>query len=106
MARIDNTTRITVRNAQAYIEDQVHLTNNKLREAEDLIKKLTNEGTFTQADITTFKNKLLQDAKDAKKNQYKMERWLISFLNLGALPTAYTDVEVDAIDEDIRTHEE
>ncbi len=105
MVRVANSIKLTVMMANDYIIKQINLTDRKIQESEGLIKKLQDEGVFTTANITSYKNKLIQDAKDAKKKQIKMERWLLNYLGITTIPTAYTDAQVDTENPAIRTHE-
>ncbi len=105
MARINNNMRTIARNAMAYMENQIHTANKRLKMVDEFDRD--NPGhTFTTANVTTYKNKLKQDAKASVQNTTKMIRWLFSEFNITTIPSAYTDAEVDAIDADIRTHED
>ena len=105
MARVTNSIKQTVLKANEYSTEQLNLTDSKIRESEELIKKIEDEGNFNQTNIIAYKKQLIQEAKKEKKNQNKMERWLLGFLNV-TTPTAFTDAEIDAIDPEIRTVEE
>lgn len=105
MARKANTTKDLVLNAQAYIERQIHISNKALTDSERLIKELENAGNFTQSNIDSFKADKIQEAKDASRNAVKMFRWMLGKLSI-TTPTAFTDAQVDAEDENIRTVEE
>ena len=102
MTLIPQPTRIMVHDAQRYIEDQINKSNNALRNSEREVKRLTNEGIFSATDINAYKQKLINDAKDATKNAIGMYRWLLSELNISPIPRAFTDADVDAIDPEIR----
>lgn len=52
MARIPNSVRTTVMKANAYIERKVHETNAALKDSEDLVQRITEEGNFTPTNIT------------------------------------------------------
>lgn len=107
MARVANPPRTIARNALGYIENKIHEVNKNLKDADDLITRLQNEPTttFTQANIDAFKTQLMDQAKTANSEAVKMYRWVLGEFSI-PIPTAYTDAQVDAIDEDIRTFED
>jgi len=107
MARVVNNTRTTVTNAQEYIRNQIRISNKKLQQSENLIKQLIDDGSFTtRTEIDAYKDKLIDDAKDATKKSVRMFRWIFAFLNITSIPSAFNDAQVDREDPDIRTHEE
>ena len=105
MARIANSERIIARNSLNYVEKKIHEVNECLTDAVVEVKKLTNDGSFTAANVTKFKNNKLQAAKDANSDAVSMYRWVLDHFSI-AIPTALDDAAVDAIDEDIRTHDD
>jgi len=104
MARVANTLARLAINSLDYINGQISISITSLGDADDLVRKLTDAGNFTPANITAFKNDKIQEAKDANTNALKMYRWLIGELSV-TIPSAYTNAQVDGIDPDIRTHE-
>ena len=105
MARVANSLPILARTSLDYIAQKIDKAIVNLDEAEHLVRKLTLTAAFDTANITTFKNERIEKAKEANKDALKMYRWLIGKLSI-TIPTAYTDAQVDAIDTEIRTHDE
>ena len=105
MARVANTMRTIATRGMAYIEEQIHDANNKLGKVDTFDED--NPGhNFTSGNITSYKNSLKSTAKTDVMNAVKMFRFLFTTFNITTIPSAFTDTEVDAKDEDIRTHEE
>ena len=106
MARINNTQRQIAINALAYIQDKINEVNKNLMDADDLISRIESEPntSFTQANIDDFKTQLMNQAKTANSEAVQMYRWVLTEFSI-IIPDAFTDAEVDAISEDIRTHE-
>ncbi len=105
MARVPNTAR---RKAQGFIgssADRLRKANQCLRDSEQLVKRLTDEGVFTASNVTAFKNKKIAEAKTNFMEATQMILWGLGDFSV-TVPSAYTDAEVDAEDEDIRTHED
>lgn len=96
MARVANPKRILVRNALAYIEQKIHEANQKL------VDELNQEGKFSTAYVSGTD----ASAKTNVGESVKMFRWLLGYLNISPIPTAYTDAQVDAIDINIRTFDD
>ncbi len=107
MARITNTPREIARLSLAYIQNKINEVNSNLKDTEELIGRIQTEPTtaFTTSRINAFKTQLMNQAKTANSEAISMYRWLLSEFNI-TIPAALTDTAVDAIDEDIRTHEE
>ncbi len=96
MARIQNPKRALIRNVLAYCEDQIHSINRHLTVEE------VDDPNYTQS----YRDGRDQAAKDDFKNLVKMFRYGITKLPIGALPAAFDDAEVDAIDPEIRTFDD
>ncbi len=104
MARVANTEiEIAVRSLDA-LQDEVSAANRDLRDASDLVEKLTAEGGFTPANITAFRNKKLGTAKTHNSNAVALYRWILDHFSIPT-PNALNDNDIDALDENIRTHE-
>ena len=98
MARIDNTKRQVVLRSMAQVENRVHEINVLLRDELDMTGKLD----------TTYQSGADGNAKTKVAEVIKLIRWLkeVYFGIGGQTQSAYTDAEIDAIDIDIRTHED
>ena len=94
MARVARAKIDIIIRASNYIADNIAAGNIKLEEERDPQSKLK----------TAYKSTLKDGANTDIINSLKMFRWLIKDLQLTS-PSAYTDSEVDSIDEDIRTKE-
>jgi hypothetical protein len=105
MARQTNPARTLARNALNYVTSQINLSNARNTDSEVMYDELVAEGVFDSANLTSFKNNKIQEAIDHNTKALKMYRWLVDTLSI-PIPTAYTDTEVDAIDQDIRTFED
>ena len=105
MTRVENSLAILARNSLEYIDREIDRAVTNLIEADELVRKLTLTGGFDAANITSFKTNRIDKAKEANKNALKMYRWLIGEMSI-TIPSAYTDAQVDAIDPEIRTHDE
>lgn len=66
--------------------------------------KLSDELDLGSKFKTSYLNGLDSSAKQNASNIVKMMRWMISDLGVGT-PDAFTDAEVDAINEEIRTQQ-
>ncbi len=77
-----------------YITDKGIASNKKIIEMDDT--------RFSAAYLGT----LAAGAKTDIQELTKMLRWLFTEFNITAVPAAYTDAQVDAIEEDIRTHDD
>lgn len=107
MARIANTPREIARNALAHVENCIHQVNDHLREADEGIQRLTDEPTtsFVQGNIDAYKTQLEALAATKNTDAVATYRWIMDEFSL-TVPAAYTDAEIDAIDPDIRTHDD
>ena len=105
MTRIDNTNREIQRASLDYIEREIRQALHDMKDADDEVTKLQNDGSFTAANITKFKNNKINSAKAHNQNAVSMYRWLLDEFNI-SIPAAFTDAEVDGKNLDIRTHEE
>ena len=97
MARIENSTYTKTVNGQAYCENRIHKINNdsQIVDLDDI--KLT----------PAYKDGLPAEMRTAMDECEKMLRWVMKQNNMiGIAAVAYSDSQVDAIDPDIRTHEE
>ena len=105
MARIANTSRTIARNALAYIENEIHAVNRALSDSEKKHQELTDDGSFSTVNLTTYKTGRMNAAKTHNSNAVAMYRWLLDEFSI-AIPAALDDAAVDALDEDIRTHDD
>jgi len=105
MARVPNSARRKAQGFIGYATDKLRISNQCLRDSEQLVKRLTDEGVFDAANVTTFKNNKIQEAKDNFMSATKMILWGLGDFNV-TVPAAFTDSEVDTENEDIRTHED
>ena len=98
MARITNTKREVVVRSMAEVEKAVHGMNKALRQEVD------NSGELD----TSFKAGRDAEAKALAVKIIKVIRWLKEdyFGITGNTPSAYTNAQIDAINPDIRTHDE
>ena len=104
MAREANNMRTIARNALAYMENEIHSANKNLKRVDDLDNDISG-ADFSPQKITAFKNKLKGDSKKNVENVTKMLRWLFTEFGISTIPSAYTDSQVDTLDQDIRSHE-
>ena len=104
MARVANTPRTIALQALEYIEKEIHAVNKALQDSEELVKTLTDAGSFTTANITRFKNDKLAESKTHNSNAVAMYRWILDHFSI-SIPAALDDTGVDSIDVEIRTHE-
>ena len=105
MARVDNDARTIARNALAYIENEIHAVNRALSDSEVKHAELVDEGSFDSANLTTYKNNRMVEAKTHNSNAVAMYRWLLDEFSI-SIPSALDDAAVDALDEEIRTHDD
>jgi len=105
MARLPNTTRFLVREALNYVTLNFNQANANLKKI-DIFDEQTNLANFDSNQVTDFKTALRNQAKSDVRDGVKMLRWMFTELGITTIPTAYTDAQVDAIDENIRTHDE
>ena len=91
MARVNNTKREVVMELLAEVSTRIAKADKKLLEELDLQNKLN----------TTYKSSLDSGAKDDLKEVIKFLRWLLAYLNIQNIPSAYTDSQIDTINEDI-----
>ncbi len=106
MARVDNDDRTLALASLGYVSRELREAIDKLTLALQLIDQLKNSGVaFDAAKITALKDQFMNDAKTRNLNAVKMYRWMFGKLSIN-IPAAYTDAQVDAIDERIRTRED
>ena len=106
MARVANTPRVIARNSMAHTEGGIHANNTHLKEGDTGITRLRDEPTvkFVRGTVDDYQSQLNTEGARAISKACQMILWYIGDIGI-PVPTAYTDAEVDAIDEDIRTHE-
>ena len=81
-----------------YINDQNSQTIERIAQADESDDLLID---FTQAKIDVRKTRLTTEANVEAAKAVQMFRWLLGDLGV-AIPAAFTDAEVDAIDPEIR----
>jgi len=84
--------------ALQYINDQNAKANISFGQAEIADELLID---FTQAKIDDRKTRLKSEGANETKKSVQMFRWLLTDLGV-AIPAAFTDAEVDAINSEIR----
>ena len=105
MARIENTKKELVRRGLDMIENLLGQVNNVFEEIDDFDSKYNHIG-FQAAKVIQLKQELRLVAKNAYEEHFKWSKWVADKVQGIVEPDAYTDAEVDAIDPNIRTHEE
>ena len=91
----------------AHTEDGIHKNNTHLTEGDTGIERLKTEPAdpFEARKIDDYQTQLNTEGAREISKAAQMMLWYINDLGIPA-PVAYTDAEVDAIDEDIRTHDD
>jgi len=102
MVRINNDTKTLMFEAQKYIKEEINFSIKALIDHRRLINQLKELGTLDQVQLDELKADYIQSAKTHGKNAVKMYRWFFGKTGI-TIPQAFTDVEVDEIDPDIRT---
>jgi len=74
--------------------------------AGEISKEIKDEGDTSGRLDTTYQGTLDASIKSKGGELIKMLRWLVETELALTAPTAYTDIDIDGIDEDIRTHED
>ena len=107
MARVANDRRTIARNSMAHTEGGIHANNTHLKEGDSGISRLKTEPTnaFDARKVDDYQTQLNTEGAREISKACQMLLWYIGDLGI-PVPTAYTDAEVDAIDPDIRTHED
>ncbi len=96
MARINNTKRVIAVRILSHLENHIHKINNILKE------ELNLENKFSNSHVTSRNQAAIDEGAEILK---KFRWYWEDQINQSILP-AYTDAEIDVIDEDIRTHED
>lgn len=95
MARVVNTAKQALSPTIDYIHNRVND-----------VDRFFDESNQTDPPLdTTYKNGRQPAYVVEAKNLVRMIRWYMTKYNI-TIPIAFTDAQVDAIDPDIRTHEE
>ena len=91
---VEQTKKIKIELINKYIINESKIANSLLRREEDL------DDIYDD----TYKASLDGTVKSHESNMVMMLRWLIADLSLPT-PDAFTDAQVDAINEEIRTQQ-
>ena len=103
MARIENNRKQKTVQASSYMVKRIAEIQDGFQKMDEIDEELLPRG-FDTSKITSYKNEIKQEMKESFDKLGSMYQWIAGENQITISPK-FTDDQVDAEDEEIRTHD-